>query len=105
MKTVFICSPYAGDIESNVQYARLATADSIRRNEAPFTPHLLYTQVLDDKDERNRLLGIKLGIHYLLFADLLAVYQDRGISPGMAKEIKVAESCGMKIEYRNLSVG
>lgn len=105
MKTVFICSPYAGDIESNIEYARLATADSIRRNEAPFTPHLLYTQVLDDADPKSRLLGLKLGVHYLFFADILAVYQDRGISPGMAKEIKIAESVGMKIEYRNLSVG
>ena len=50
MQRVIIESPYAGDVERNVRYARAAMADCLKRGEAPFASHLLYTQegVLDD---------------------------------------------------------
>lgn len=50
MRMVIVESPYAGDIERNVAYARACIADCLKRGEAPFASHLLYTQpgVLDD---------------------------------------------------------
>ena len=46
MRFVIVESPYAGDVAANVEYARAAVADCLRRGEAPFASHLLYT--LDD---------------------------------------------------------
>jgi len=44
MTRVIIESPYAGDIEVNLKYAKLCILDSLKRGEAPLASHLLYTQ-------------------------------------------------------------
>ena len=51
MRLVIIESPYAGDIEKNVEYARACVRDSLSRGEAPIASHLLYTQPGILKDE------------------------------------------------------
>ena len=43
MIKVIIESPYTGDVERNLEYARRCMRDSIKRGEAPFASHLLYT--------------------------------------------------------------
>lgn len=85
MRLVILESPYAGDIERNVAYARAAMRDSLRRGEAPLASHLLYTQpgVLDDNDPIERTLGIDAGLEWGTFADATVVYCDLGISKGM----------------------
>ena len=39
---VVVESPYAGNVASNVQYARRCLADSLWRGEYPIASHLLY---------------------------------------------------------------
>ena len=38
-KLVYLESPYAGDIEKNIKYARLCMKDSLDRGEYPFPSH------------------------------------------------------------------
>ena len=102
-KFVIVETPYAGDVESNTEYARDCLYDSLFRGEAPFASHLLYTQVLDDAIEWERNWGIEAGLELAKRADLTAVYTDRGISRGMTLGIKAAEIAGRGIEYRSLS--
>lgn len=85
MKLVVIESPYAGDIEANLEYARRAMADSIHRGEAPIASHLLYTQpgVLRDEIPEERRLGIEAGFAWWDAAELIVFYLDRGWSAGM----------------------
>lgn len=83
MLRVMIESPFAGDVEGNTDYARRAMADSLRRGEAPFAPHLTYTQVLDDLLEHERRLGIEAGYAWAKSCDLVAFYVDRGFSAGV----------------------
>lgn len=45
---VFICSPFAGDIEKNLNKAREYLKFAVKQGTIPFAPHLLYPQVLDD---------------------------------------------------------
>lgn len=101
---VIIESPYAGDIERNTAYARRAVKDSLMRGEAPIASHLLYTQpdILDETNLDERLLGIEAGLAWLRVADLMAVYQDFGISPGMSEAIYKARSIGLYIEFRQI---
>lgn len=86
MRRVIVESPYAGDVEGNQQYARLALHDCLVRGEAPFASHLLYTQrgVLDDALEPERVLGIAAGFAWWHGAEAIAFYCDRGMSSGMA---------------------
>ncbi len=104
MRLVVLETPYAGDKEENVKYARKCMRDCLMREEAPFASHLLYTQdgVLDDDINSERGLGIDAGFHWGDKADATVVYTDRGISNGMKLGIERAEKAGRTIEYRKL---
>lgn len=103
---VIIESPFANDNkflhEVNINYAKAAMRDSISRGEAPLASHLLYTQVLDDSIEKERNQGIECGFVWNLKADLVAVYNDFGISNGMKKGIEFAKNNNIPVEYRKL---
>lgn len=84
-KLVIVESPYAGEIETNVAYAREAMADSLARGEAPIASHLIYTQpgILNDNVPAERKRGIEAGFAWWLKADQVVFYTDRGWSKGM----------------------
>lgn len=109
MTRVFIASPLAprdGRIMAdNLDYARAAMRDSLKRGESPLAPHLLYPQLLDDADPDERALGMKCGLEWLNACELLAIYADHGVSSGMAAEIKHAELYGIPREQRVLVWG
>lgn len=102
MRLVIIESPLAGDVEANQAYARDAMADCLKRGEAPFASHLLYTQVLDDNLTDDRKLGIEAGLAWGSKADATVVYTDLGISNGMQWGIERAKQEGRAIEWRTL---
>ncbi|MEK7414304.1 MAG: hypothetical protein AAB263_13395, partial [Planctomycetota bacterium] len=80
MRLVIVESPYAGDVERNVTYARAALADCLARGEAPIASHLLYTQpgVLDDLIPEQRTQGIQAGLAWARVADAAVFYVDHG---------------------------
>lgn len=102
MRLVIVESPYAGDVQGNVLYARHALLDSIRRGEAPLASHLLYPQVLDDTDDKDRHTGMQIGYEWMRVADAVVFYVDRGWSPGMIRGLKMARILGRKIETRSI---
>lgn len=104
MKLVIIESPYAGDIEKHVRYARACMADSLSRGEAPYASHLLFTQpgILRDEDPKERQWGIDAGLEWGRCAALTAVYTDCGISRGMEYGIANAVAAGRPVERRTL---
>jgi hypothetical protein len=104
MKLVIIESPFAGDVERNIAYARKALLDSLERGEAPLASHLLYTQVLNDKEPGERKLGIDAGLSWYESADVIAFYEDHGMSPGMNKAFDLAMEMGKEIEIRKIGV-
>jgi hypothetical protein len=91
-----------GSVERNIAYAQQCMGDSLKRGEAPFASHLLYTQILDDTIPQQRMMGMQRAFEWYRCADLMAVYTDRGISSGMQKGMEVAEQLKIKIEYRKL---
>lgn len=105
MQLVIIESPLAGDVEGNQRYARECMLDALKRGEAPYASHLLYTQMLDDLVPAERNLGIEAGLAWGARADKSCVYVDRGISNGMVKGIRRAIAERRPIEYRTLEDG
>jgi hypothetical protein len=101
---VIVESPYAGDVELNTQYARAAATDCLKRGEAPYISHLLYTQpgILDDTIPEERKLGMEAGWSFIRVATKTVVYTDMGISSGMKQGIEIAEKFNKEIEYRSL---
>ena len=97
---VFICSPFAGDIENNVKAARRYCRFAVEMGNIPFAPHLLFPQFLDDSDPKERELGLLFGIALMSKCAEVWVFGEK-VSAGMAKEIEKAEKRGMRIRRFN----
>lgn len=97
VKIAYICSPYAGDTERNIAYARELTLDAILEDLTPITPHLYIPQVLPETDEGARRMGLGHAMKLLTKCDLLIVGKRYGISSGMKAEITTAKALGIDI--------
>lgn len=97
---VIVESPYAGDIESNLAYAREACADCLLRREVPYASHLFFTQFLNDMEPTEREAGMTAGYAFWRHASKIVFYVDRGMSSGMKRAFARAQKLGMQIEER-----
>lgn len=61
-KIIFLCSPFAGDIEFNTARARRYGRFAVSKNTIPIIPHLMYPQFLYEDDPTERQLGIEMGL-------------------------------------------
>lgn len=106
MRRVILESPYAGDIERNVAYARACVRDCLKRGEAPIASHLLFTQpgILADEVPEERALGLRAGWAWYGVADACVVYLDHGESAGMAAGVNRARSFNLPVERRYLEL-
>ncbi|HMW74518.1 MAG TPA: hypothetical protein PL173_11865 [Saprospiraceae bacterium] len=101
MIRVILESPYAGDVDRNVGYARKCLRDSLMRGESPIASHLLYTQegVLDDNIPQERDLGIKAGLEWTTVAEKHVFYVDYGVSRGMQFAL---DNTILPVEFRKI---
>ena len=95
---VFICSPYAGDVEGNIMRAKRYARYAVTQDTIPIIPHLMYPQFLFDDDPDERRLGLGMGLILLTKCHELWVFGDT-ISNGMKEEIKKARNRVMPIKY------
>lgn len=104
MKRVILESPYAGDIERNVEYARKCIRHSLSLGESPIASHLLYTQdgILDDTIPSERMLGINAGLAWKEVAELQVFYIDYGYSNGMRYAFNYSKEHNIPIEERKI---
>ena len=93
---VYICSPYAGDVEKNTFRARAFSRFAVEKKYIPIAPHLLCPQYLDEETER--WLGLKMGIVFMGKCEEVWVFGDH-ISEGMEAEIEKAKRMRKKIRY------
>jgi hypothetical protein len=104
MKRVILESPFAGEVERNIKYARECVKDCLKRGEAPIASHLLYTQegILDDNVPEERKLGTEAGLVWKEVAELHVFYIDYGISKGMQYGMEYATKNKIPVEMRKL---
>lgn len=95
---VYICSPYAGDVEENVRRARGYCSFAVQQGTLPIAPHLYFIQFMDDSDTHQRNQAMRMNRILLSKCSELWVFGDR-ISEGMAMEIDQAYHRGMPIRY------
>ena len=101
---VIIESPFAGDIQDNLEYGRKCVRDCLQKGEVPFASHLFYTQegILDDTKPEERKLGIEAGFAWAKAAGKTVVYVDKGISKGVHYGIMDAIRNGRPVQFRSL---
>lgn len=93
---VYICSPYAGDIEKNTENARGYSRFAVEQGMLPVAPHLLFPQFVDERTERH--LALKMGMVLLSKCEQVWVFGDV-VSEGMVAEINRAGKMRKKIHY------
>lgn len=97
---VYICSPYAGNVETNVQKARRYCRFAVDKGYIPIAPHLLFTQFLNDDSPKERQLGIFFGNVVMSKCSEVWVFGEH-ISNGMEAEIKRAKWKNYPLRYFN----
>jgi hypothetical protein len=95
---VYICSPYAGDIEKNVKAAQRYSRFAVDKGYIPIAPHLLFPQFLNDDIPAERQLGLFFGNALMSKCSEVWVFGSV-ISPGMQVEIKRARWKNYRLRY------
>lgn len=104
MIRVILESPFAGEVERNIKYARECVRHSLSLGEAPIASHLLYTQkgILNDEIEEERMWGIHAGLEWKKVADKQVFYVDYGMSKGMEYGLAYAKDHNIPYEMRTI---
>ena len=95
---VYICSPYAGDVEKSVEAAQRYSRFAVDKGYIPIAPHLLFPQFLNDRNPKERQLGLFFGNALMSKCSEVWVFGSR-ISAGMEDEIKRARWKNYRLRY------
>lgn len=94
---IFVCSPFAGDQETNAQLAREYCKYVMECGGIPFAPHLHYPQLLDDNKPEERQKGLEMSKAVLPRCDELWAFDT--VSEGMDGEITLAHALGKPVTH------
>ena len=53
---IYICSPFSGNIEANVNRAREFCRFAVDQGQIPVAPHLMFPQFMNDSEERDLIM-------------------------------------------------
>ena len=95
---VYICSPYAGEIEKNVKAAQEYSRFAVEKGYIPIAPHLLFPQFLNDANPGERQLGLFFRNTLMSKCSEVWVFGSR-VSAGMEAEINRAKWKNYRLCY------
>jgi hypothetical protein len=98
MTIVYVASPLAGDVSNNIEKARKYCRMVSDKGFLPLAPHTIFTQFLNDGIEKERNLGMRMGLRLLKRCDELWVFGN-DITAGMKAEITVANEYKLPIRW------
>ena len=97
---VYICSPFSGNVDSNIAAAQRYSRFAVDKGYIPIAPHLLFPQFLNDNDPKERQLGLFFGNALMSKCAEIWVFGST-ISAGMEAEIKRAKWKDYRLRYFN----
>lgn len=102
---IYVCSPCRGNPpysdekrQNNLKKAAEYSLRVVHKGHTPITPHLLFTQFLDDTIETERNAAINMGLELLDLCSEVWVFGQE-ITEGMQNEIKHADLNGKPVRY------
>ncbi len=99
MPLVYICSPYRGDVDQNIQNARRYCAFALTQKALPVAPHLLFPQFMGSEEtDETRELALHMGLILISKCRELWFFGDT-ISDGMKNEINRARWRDMIVRH------
>lgn len=98
---VYICSQYAGDIETNTKKAKEYCRFALRQKTLPIAMHLMLPQFMDYNDPKQRSQAMFMNSVILGKCNELWVFTDGVISAGMQDAIDTAKKRKQTIRWFN----
>ena len=98
---IYVCSRYAGDVSVNTAAAVRYCQFVIEQGGIPIASHLLYPQILDDRDKEQRELGLFFGMVLLDVCREIWIFTDGELSEGMEMEYTRARRMRYRIRWFN----
>lgn len=95
---VYICSPYFGEVEKNLEMARKYSRFAVDQHCLPIAPHIYFTQFMNDEIPDERETALFMNLVLMSKCAELWVFGE-AISMGMKAEIDRAKRKHMKIRY------
>ncbi len=95
---VYICSPYSGEVERNLEMARKFSRFAVDQHCLPITPHIYFTQFMNDEIPDERETALFMNLVLMSKCAELWVFGEV-ISTGMKAEINRAKRKHLKIRY------
>lgn len=96
MKLIYVCSPYSGDIERNVELAKMYSRYVVQAGHAPITPHLYLPSFINEETERG--LAFQINYEILSGCDELWAFGQK-ITEGMRIELNAAQELCKPIRF------
>ena len=90
MKKVYICSPYRGDTETNIQNAQNYCRAVVELGYLPIAPHLFFPQFMDDDDLKEHESSMNMARELLFMCDEIWVFGKDYPTVGMKQEMNWA---------------
>jgi len=97
---VYICSPFAGDIETNVSNALRYCRFAVEQGKITIAPHCYFPRFMDDGNPSERELAISFAVQLLYECKALWIFGAK-ITEGMKREILAAKLSGVRIKQFN----
>jgi hypothetical protein len=94
----YVCSPFRGNVDYNIEQAKNYCRQISELGRIPIAPHLDFPQFLNDDNPVERTRGISFGIALMLFCEEVWVFGNE-VSEGMRLEIEYANSQGKVVQY------
>lgn len=98
---VYICSAYRGNVKENVEQARKYSRYAVEAGYIPITPHIYFTQFLDDNNDAERQQAIEMNMQLLMHCKEIWVFGNE-ISTGMSYEIMKAQEYNIPIVRKRI---
>ena len=95
---VYVCCPFRGDVEKNLERTRAFCRFALDQGQIPLAPTLMYPQFMNDDDRDERDLAMFMDIILMGKCQEVWVLYDR-ISEGMRTEIDKANRRRQKVRY------
>lgn len=71
IKLIYVASPYAGELEKNIAFAKISCDFVLKQGHGFFAPHLCYPKILNDSDPLERKVGLEMALTMLTYCDEL----------------------------------
>jgi len=98
-KATIIESPFKGNVKGHLDYAYQSMINLMDKGHLPFGSHFIYTQVLDDKIQEERTLGIYSGLEMYHVCPNSVYLLDMGASSGMQLAFDAQGQYSRECEY------